>query len=120
MRISDWSSDVCSSDLAEARKNEKLRPVHRPLSRIIVPPDHHKPKLSGVPPTMIIRLSRLHLFAIVVLVLALAATSAWAQDGRGNGRGQGQNQGRGQSEQGARGNRLERMREAPPNRKRVV
>src|SRR3546814_10419707 len=27
---------------AEARKNEKLRPVHRPLSRIIVPPDHHK------------------------------------------------------------------------------
>src|SRR3546814_8878069 len=74
---------------AEARKNEKLRPVHRPLSRIIVPPDHHKPKLSGVPPTMIIRLSRLHLFAIVVLVLALAATSAWAQDGRGTGRGQG-------------------------------
>src|SRR3546814_6420591 len=65
---------------------------------------------------MIIRLSRLHLFAIVVLVLALAATSAWAQDGRGNGRGQGQNQGRGQSEQGARGNRIERMREAPPPR----
>src|SRR3546814_7556633 len=60
---------------------------------------------------MIIRLSRLHLFAIVVL--ALAATSAWAQDGRGNGRGQGQNQGRGQSEQGARGNRIERMRDAP-------
>lgn len=63
---------------------------------------------------MIIRLSRLHLFAIVVL--ALATTSVWAQDGRGHDRGQGQSQGRGhggQSDQGNRGNRIQRMREAP-------
>lgn len=48
---------------------------------------------------------------IAVAVLALAATSAWAQDGRGHGRGQD-----GQGHQDNRGNRIERMREAPPPR----
>src|SRR3546814_8802185 len=28
MRISDWSSDVCSSDLAMQQRNDSIRPLH--------------------------------------------------------------------------------------------
>src|SRR3546814_10707862 len=33
MRISDWSSDVCSSDLARCRRGRSLRPAARPRGR---------------------------------------------------------------------------------------
>src|SRR3546814_4136907 len=38
MRISDWSSDVCSSDLAAGilRKNHATVPVSRPISRSVI------------------------------------------------------------------------------------
>src|SRR3546814_20823194 len=47
MRISDWSSDVCSSDLADAmRRHRALRPdrLRNPAQRLIQPPRQHRPE----------------------------------------------------------------------------
>src|SRR3546814_9187891 len=37
MRISDWSSDVCSSDLAEGRADPGIVALLRPTCRLAVP-----------------------------------------------------------------------------------
>src|SRR3546814_3254004 len=37
MRISDWSSDVCSSDLTRRRPARKPFPEHLPRERVMVP-----------------------------------------------------------------------------------
>src|SRR3546814_4015988 len=42
MRISDWSSDVCSSDLALTRQVAE-RPVHHPLARDAILPREARP-----------------------------------------------------------------------------
>src|SRR3546814_3609349 len=50
MRISDWSSDVCSSDLLQAGLADRQRPgLHRqPLGDDPAPVEHHEVELQGV------------------------------------------------------------------------
>src|SRR3546814_2100615 len=45
MRISDWSSDVCSSDLLQRRRHlwRAPRARHRPRRRLDAAPDDHGP-----------------------------------------------------------------------------
>src|SRR3546814_16498741 len=51
MRISDWSSDVCSSDLHRAHHNGEILPMHRTPGQLLDQPgvgalaarDHHYP-----------------------------------------------------------------------------
>src|SRR3546814_2059544 len=38
MRISDWSSDVCSSDLSESEIRDYLRESHLQLSNVLLDP----------------------------------------------------------------------------------
>src|SRR3546814_4780053 len=38
MRISDWSSDVCSSDLSDLRRHNETNPQEPPMSRKLTTP----------------------------------------------------------------------------------
>src|SRR3546814_19042833 len=50
MRISDWSSDVCSSDLSEDRIGLCTRSVVSPRSRGAVPPTSQAPGIAAALP----------------------------------------------------------------------
>src|SRR3546814_4719253 len=89
MRISDWSSDVCSSDLLEAALHADLRSVnatldeHERIARCIIVDDAWTPDNGLLTPTGKIRRSVLEQHYATLIVTAAAQREpivGWAVD----------------------------------------